>query len=1020
MLIVQLEYRKQDKIQDAIDILLRALEAPSFRRQPQNLFPIYSLLGAFYLRQARNAPKIILPTAREDRLGPDTQTKDHWLDMATSMLNNADRIEAKWSPNWVCKGILQQSKGNFDEALKAFDAALQIDQTNTFALLGKACCLYARKNFRSALKLYQNVLKCAPRMLSPDPRIGIGLCFYRLGMQEEALNAFTRAGELNPQNPHALMVLGLWYINNSRDINQPANDEERAAMYARGVELAGRAFKIKKELAAAAVVLAGLQIVKGKITTATKLSERAIQYSGSKRGLSEAYYQLARGYHTTKEFDSAARYYQLAYEASTENTLAAIGLGQMQIQRNEVQLAKVTFDNILKKDPRCVEAMTVLGSLYAQFPSKSDEKAERARAKQLFEQAIKIIADLQQNPNSARILDDADLFVELAQLWEESSLDRGLLGYEKARDTRVELGLDPSPEITNNIAASRHLKAELEEAKDGYETAIAEAQALAEKDADYDPDALLTSIMYNLGHVFEDLGDAERAKEIYESILGRHPNYVDAKIRLGCVFEAQNDHKKAHELYKEAFDKHSSDSQVRGFFGCHLESQARGHKSYLRQAAEVHVNTLREHSKSGNDPYALTALGNIALQQARDRQLEPGETEEQRRKAKSDKYKRAAEYYYQALKQEPGNAYAAQGIAVLLAEDRAMATTLDGRMRDLKEAISILSRVRDTLNDESVYVNLGHVFYEREESLKAIEAYETALRKHGEDEYHLLLYLAKAWEQRIGSIEPSKRFAILVQAIDYTRRALALRPKESSIQFNVAYLQQRAAQVMLYELQPSDRTLADLKASVEWGETAKATFEELHAAKNLPPQLLTLADQRAKFGTSLSAMGPEQIKQQEEYEKKVEEQQAEVRRRREQDDRRRQEEEARLKAEREAAAAALAEERKEMMSRLAEWNEKKLAERSDKSESEDEVGEPKESKKKEKKREKRKKADVEADSEDAELFGDGLEDGAAAPPSPKKRKGKLKRKNEDAPPTESTSKKQFKSAEFIESDDEDM
>lgn len=36
---------------------------------------------------------------------------------------------------------------------------------------------FAKRQFAQALKCYQQVLKQAPTFL-PDPRIGIGLCFY--------------------------------------------------------------------------------------------------------------------------------------------------------------------------------------------------------------------------------------------------------------------------------------------------------------------------------------------------------------------------------------------------------------------------------------------------------------------------------------------------------------------------------------------------------------------------------------------------------------------------------------------------------------------------------------------------------------------------------------------------------------------------------------------------------------------------------------------------------------------------
>jgi RNA polymerase-associated protein CTR9 len=83
------------------------------------------------------------------------------------------------------------------QALKCFEDALRSsNQKNVMALMGKARIQYSLGKFPEALKLYQTVLDKAPHIIDPDPRIGIGCCFWQLGHKDDAQRAWERALEL--------------------------------------------------------------------------------------------------------------------------------------------------------------------------------------------------------------------------------------------------------------------------------------------------------------------------------------------------------------------------------------------------------------------------------------------------------------------------------------------------------------------------------------------------------------------------------------------------------------------------------------------------------------------------------------------------------------------------------------------------------------------------------------------------------------------------------------------------------
>lgn len=82
-----------------------------------------------------------------------------------------------------------------DDALRSFDGVLALKPTNVVALLGKARILYTRRQYTQSLRLFQEVLRLSPNC-KPDPRIGIGLCFWALDHKAQAKTAWERSLEV--------------------------------------------------------------------------------------------------------------------------------------------------------------------------------------------------------------------------------------------------------------------------------------------------------------------------------------------------------------------------------------------------------------------------------------------------------------------------------------------------------------------------------------------------------------------------------------------------------------------------------------------------------------------------------------------------------------------------------------------------------------------------------------------------------------------------------------------------------
>lgn len=189
-----------------------------------------------------------------------------------------------------------------------------------------------------------------------------------------------------------------------------------------------------------------------------------------------------------------------------------------------------------------------------------------------------------------------------------------------------------------------------------------------------------------------------------------------AKVRLAMLAAAAGRNVDAHNLLKESLKADESNVTLRSVYTHFLISIG----SY-KEALTFTTQTLRVEK---NDPYTFCALGWLHFTLGREAKS-PQELAE-----RPKQYLRSAEAYERALVLDPKCAMAAQGLAIALAED---ALSMPGgnansadegktRIRLAGQALSILSRINDSIPDGSVNVNMGHCYFIRGEEEKAIQA----------------------------------------------------------------------------------------------------------------------------------------------------------------------------------------------------------------------------------------------------------------------------------------------------------
>jgi RNA polymerase-associated protein CTR9 len=140
------------------------------------------------------------------------------------------------------------------------------------------------------------------------------------------------ADQQDPALYVAPLLLGLADLNTARDPAQPAAD--RLTSEASGVGYLQQAFKLNMHSSATALALASITSQSGRLTQASKLAERAIQYSDNKHHTVLANAERGRLGFVAGDVADAGPYIAAANGADGAgvNVMAELTLGQIAIK----------------------------------------------------------------------------------------------------------------------------------------------------------------------------------------------------------------------------------------------------------------------------------------------------------------------------------------------------------------------------------------------------------------------------------------------------------------------------------------------------------------------------------------------------------------------------------------------------------------------------------------------------------------------------------------------------------------
>ncbi|KAL4985640.1 hypothetical protein BDW68DRAFT_189472 [Aspergillus falconensis] len=1046
--IIALAYAKQKQIDHAIDILNKGLASVAQGATKEKL----GLLGWvcwLYLLKSREAPRVVSDVG----LGTEARTKDYYIQRATGVLNEASRLNPSFPPLFLARGVLsllraslhpprpvrpgavdnserveslRQALKQFDESSKAFGGR------NIMAILGRARAHYLLGRYAEALEGYQKVLMRMPGLIDPDPRIGIGCCLWQLGFKEQAKAAWERALALNPNSKVANILLAVYYLYDSS--RHATTDPAFGSLYKVAMtQYTQKAFKLDKEYPMTCALFGSYFLLRKAYSTVDTLARKSIENTDVMQIASDGWYLLGRKCHYEGDLAKAAEFYHRSDQARGGGDKgylpAKFGSVQMQVSNKDYDGAKFQLEKIIQqtKNPEC---MILLGALYAEevfaaqrSGTKEDKSVEVKKAITLFEGVRALWKD-----ESKKITPDESVLVYLSRLYEQTAPDKSMQcltqleelqladipdeerpeGLEGDQEIKAALRVYLPPQLLNNMGCFLYQSAQLNMARTMFQAALDSCARSQEKESEIDTDSLVTTISYNLGRTYEASDMPNEAKKVYEGLLERHSDYTEASARLTYLALRRSPTDEGPKKMAKLYETDSTNLEVRALFGWYLsKSKKRAANIAEDHEQRHHKHTLQYFDK--HDRYALTGMGNVHLLFARDMRRDTDQEKEKRRKM----YERAVEFFDKALQLDPRNAYAAQGIAIALVDDK----------KDLSTAVQIFSKIRDSFKDASVYLNLGHVYAELRQYTRSIEHYEAALSKDRARDAQILACLGRVWLLK-GKQEMS--LAAMKTALEYAQRAHSVAPTQAHLEFNVAFVQNQIAS-LTYSLPETQRTVQDVQDAVDGLRAAVETFGRIAQAKN-PPYPAGSLEQRANMSKTIIKQLERALQSQKEYEEKNAAKLQQAREAREAEIRRREEEVRKAQEAERERKLRIAEERQRLVEeaqrlaaqRAEEERAREEAEMTTESETGEKVKRKKKSSSSKRKKQRREDDFIDDDEGDTGAVRNSeLDDSGREEVVPKKRR-RLERRSRGATTGSGRSSSKYKSSEMVvDSDDEE-
>lgn len=548
-------YRALNRLDEAIVAYERAAELdPTYAWPYHNLGLIYQQRGEYepalnYYQQAieRHSQDVDRAAAWE-QMG-HIETARQQLDEAVTAYHRATELDPADALPWYHLGNVYRSLKRTDEAISAYQRASQLEPTMAWPYHQLGLIYAERETYDAAVTYFRQAIE--QHLCDVDRGLGwydLGQVYQTLNQPTAAIEAYEQAITLNPTYARSYHQLGL--------IRENQGEYEAAQKLFR--QAIARYAPDDSRRAAAWYHLGNTCVALGDLETAVSAYQQAGTADPndalSRNSLGDVLAVLGR-------YEPAIAAYQRAAELDGAYVLPRSGLGNVYVKLGRYEEAVGAYRQAIELDPAAAWLYRNLGLVY-------EQQGRFEEAQQAFQQA------LEHYPAGEVGRDQAIAWHYLGNVYRSlGRYEEAINAYQRAIEFdpqyalpwnslgSVYNALDRQPEaiaaykqaiqIDPDYAWPYHNLGLISESQESYEAAL---KLFEEAIVRHQNERDQAASWHRLGHVYEMIGQYERAIVVYRRSIELDPTSALPWNSLGDVYNDLNDHEAAIVAYRQAIE----------------------------------------------------------------------------------------------------------------------------------------------------------------------------------------------------------------------------------------------------------------------------------------------------------------------------------------------------------------------------------------------------------------------------------------------------------------------------------
>ncbi len=449
---------------------------------------------------------------------------------------NEDRDSQAWALFGLARGAEGEKK--YAEAVRLYSAAIM--RTPFYGFYNNRGIILGDLGLNEqAIQDFDKAIELNPEY--PDHYYNRGSAFDEQGEYEKAIQDYDRAIELKPEDAKAYANRGVSYYNQGE--------------YEKAIQDFDMAIALNQEYAIAYANRGNIFYLQGEYEQAIQDFDRAIELNPED---ADPYSSRGATYRNQGEYEKAIQDYDKAIELNPDDATIYYNRGNIFYLQGEHEKAIQDFDMAIELNPEDAEAYSSRAATYR-------KQGEYEKAIQDYDKTIEL------NPEDAmayanrglayhklekyeRAMQDYDKAIELNPENAIAYANRGWVydeqgEYDKAiQDYDMAIELNPDDAISySNRGSAYYNQGEYEKAIQDFDMAIALNPEYA-------------SAYYNRGWTYYEQGEYEKAIQDYDSAIELNPEDAKAYANRGVTYRNQGEYEKAIQDFDMAIELNPEDA----------------------------------------------------------------------------------------------------------------------------------------------------------------------------------------------------------------------------------------------------------------------------------------------------------------------------------------------------------------------------------------------------------------------------------------------------------------------------